>query len=62
MLIGPFNASFAAWINRLSVEAVDPSCEWVEDEQTVDYVKILRIPGDQRETKFEGCSRNQRVW
>ena len=29
---------------------------------SVNGAKILCIPGDQRETKIEGCSRDQCVW
>jgi hypothetical protein len=41
---------------------VDHSRKWVEDDQAVNGVKILRIASDQREPKVESSGRDQRVW
>jgi hypothetical protein len=41
---------------------VDHSRKWVKDDQAVNGVKILPIPGDQRETTIESGGRDQCVW
>jgi hypothetical protein len=49
-------------VNLYCFEVVEYSRKRIEDDQAVNGVKILRIPGHQRETTIESCGRDQRVW
>jgi hypothetical protein len=49
-------------VNLHRFEIVEYSRKRIEDNQAVNGVKILRIPGHQRKTTIEGGGRDQCVW
>src|SRR5262245_24074329 len=49
-------------MNLYRFKVVESSRKRIEDDQAVNGVKILWIPGDQRESTIEGGGRDQCVW